>query len=605
MSTDIIEAFLDGIVYFEVADNTTASVTWVDLTDSMSYANATRGGRPQPPGTSQTEIGILSAGFVDLAATVNVGYWARIRISTNTIWAGYVQNVDTVTRFDTNATGGKYVLTNVTCADWVGVAAGVIIDGNATSTAGISDTATNLLDALNNSYAAGFDVLEYNFGANKTLSFTDESDTFAGHLDTMANSIYDAAGGEPMRWHSTKQSPTTNHTPTNALKAVYKATAATSTGLTFTDVAGGTNLHYSDLTVSSSTREVVNSIDLVNRARLVGSSNPKLRVIENHTETIKDTASIAINGERRAQLDTRFNLEPTPTLGVLPDQNLVWNPNVQESSQYWVVDNSALSGCRRFAPSREATPFNAYEGDYAMRRTVLTATSNVTIMYAHDNEEGIPVTGGLQYRFVGRGARYTSLTDLQIRADLIWYDDNSAVISTVSSAQVALTNIRTWYGAGVSGTAPATAVSAKVRLVYTRSGGANLTVGTKVYADGYHVFRVNNLTETMGYFSGDTEDTTGNLYVWLGDPYRSISGRYQNDVYTWGLQVLDYAASPVDGIRSIRWNCQESIGQVKDLEINRTVVITYNGSTDTYWITGIDYELSPSRLMATIHVRKA
>lgn len=179
------------------------------------------------------------------------------------------------------------------------------------------------------------------------------------------------------------------------------------------------------------------------------------------------------------------------------------------------------------------------------------------------------------------------------------------MISTVSSAQVALTTIRTWYGAGVSGTAPANAVTAKVRLVYTRSGGANLTVGAKVYADGYHLYRVANTSESIPYLSGDTEDTATYLYAWLGDPYRSNSGQYLNEVKTLATNVLTYAANGLDGIRSIRWNCQESLGQVQHLEINKTISVTFDGVTATYIIVGLEYELSPSRLMADIYLRKA
>lgn len=410
MSTDITEAFLSGVVYLEVADNTTATVTWVDVSPTLSYASASRGGRAQPPGESQTETGILSASFVDLPTTVSTGYWVRLRVSTNTVWAGYVQNVDTVTKFDGNYAGGKYVITNLICADWVGVASSAIIEGNATTTTGLYDTVGNLIGALNDSYATGYDLISTNLGLGGMVSFVEDADTISGHLDEIGESVYTnyaPYGVQPMRWNSTKAVPTTNHPPAGALLASWFPTGSQSTGLAFTDVAGGTDLHYTDLAVAQSTREMVNSVDVTNRFRVVGSSNPKLRVVEAHTESAKDATSVAANGERRATVKARRSCTPE-VHGVIDNTNLVWNPNVQESSQYWVVDNSALSGCRRFAPTREATPFNAFEGDYAMRRTVLTATANVTIMYAHDNEEGIPVTAGHIYRFVGRGARYSS-----------------------------------------------------------------------------------------------------------------------------------------------------------------------------------------------------
>lgn len=601
----ITESELYGLVFVEVADNTANVTSWVDITEWLTSGGAERGGIKSIPGQSSTDVGSMSVTFKDLASTVNVGYWIRFRVGSGVVWSGYVSDITRRIEFSKLFSNGSATFTTVSAADWVGVASGTVVDGSIQASA-LYSTGTTFIGKLNDAISASYDLISSSAAAG-ALSFgnTDYVGSVSEHLDLLSNSGYNPAvpGTAPFRWNATPTSPTTSTPPPGGIYA--NAGSFTSTGLTFTDVPGGSSLHYTDLELGQSSQDVTNFVEVKNHSMTVYSGNPVLRTYEDYTYTAQRSSSIAINGQRSATVDTRAPMVyATHGTASLPDINLVWNPNVQVSSDYWVVDNSALSGCRRASTALEATPFAAFEGDYAMRRTVLTATSNVTIMYAHDNEEGIPVVPGYQYRFIGRGLRYSSLTDLQIRADVIFYDDNSAVISTISSGQVALTSIRTWYAAAVSGTAPSTAVTAKIRLVYTRSGGANLTVGAKVFADGYQFFRVANLTETMTYLSGDTLDTYDYVYAWLGDEYRSESARFMNPVSLIASEILYANEASEMEISSLRWNAQEALASTSSLEINKTIQIVFDGVTATYLILGISFEISRERLMVNINVKK-
>jgi len=596
---------LYGDVTIEVADNTAVTPTWVNVSADLLNVTATRGGERTIAGEAETQVGQLSAMFNDLTTMPLVGWWVRVRIQGSNIWAGFVNDVNTVTVFDDNTPGLSYEVTTLSCSDWVALTANVTKEGSVTypmtSVYGINMTAAEAFDGFNNAISTAYDLIAYD--PDYTIHEVGETDvvaTVAEHIDLVNSSIFTDGG----RWYSTTLAPTTNHAPAGGIQAALYETAG-SVPL-FTDQASG--LRYTDIVVENSARNVSNIITLDNRSMIRASNNPKLRVFADEPWTVSNATSVALYGERRADVPTRvqsvFNLH-----NLKRDINLCWNPNAEYDTNGYLVDSSASTNIRRFKPSDEATPFDAYDGDYALRRTFLVAGPNTNIMYNGDGGEGIKVTAGYGYKFLVRGARYTTATDAQIRADIIWYDDNGAVISTITGTPVTMTNIRTWYAASHSGTAPATAVTAKIRATFLRSGGTNFAIGAKLYADAFTFQEVTSLTDTITYFSGDTEDTTGFLYSWFGQPGWSESGRFVNYLqYVGELRTDTYSDTTRQAVE-VRWNAADDFTAAAALDLYQQVRVrnanVAAGVEQLFLIVGMQWEITTETIMCTIKLKEA
>jgi hypothetical protein len=597
---------LYGDVTIEVADNTDVTPTWVNLSADLLNATANRGGDAAIAGESETQVGQMTAMFNNLSTVPLVGWWVRVRIQGSNIWAGFVNDVATVTVFDENEPGRSYEVTTLSCSDWVALTANVTKEGSLvypmTSVYGINMTAAAAIDGMNDAISTGFDLIAYDSGfSSNSVAQTDMTATVAEHLDAVCASFPD---GGRRYWYSAKTSATTNHAPAGGIQAVAE-TGSNPSPLTFTD--GATGLHYTDIVVESTAKNVSNIITTDNRSMIRASNNPKLRVFADEVWTASDATSVGLYGERRAAVQTRVPLTFN-THNVKRDINLCWNPNFEYDTNGYLVDSGSVTTIRRFKPSLEATPFDAYDGEYGLRRTFLTAAATTSIMYNHDGAEGIPVIAGYGYKFLVRGARYTTATDAQLRADIIWYDDNGAVISTITGTPVTMTNIRTWYAASHSGTAPATAVTAKLRVTFLRSGGTNFAIGAKLYADAFCFFEVTSLTDTMTYFSGDTEDTAGFLYSWFGQPGWSESARFVNDLPFVLDSLIDRFADTTRKATELRWNASEDFTAAASLDlfqqhdvVNSSVA---GGLAQAAVIVGIQWEINPETIMCTLRLRE-
>jgi hypothetical protein len=592
---------LYGDVTVEVADNTAGTVTWVDVSNELLNVTASRGGDAAAVGESDASVGMLTAMFHDFSTTVNVGFWIRVRVTGNTIWAGSVTDRNSVTVFDDNTPGLTYEVTTLTAADWVQVVGNVTANGSVvypmTGLYNVTMSVGAAVDSLNNAVSTGYDIISYNTDFNAlTIGQTDLSGTVAEHLDVICNSD----STDEFNWRPTLLSPTTSHAPAGAI--YFDTAVGDLTSIVFTDDVTG--LHYTDLTVQELSSDVLNVLTVNNRAMIRASNNPKLRVFTDESATAVDAGSIGIYGEHSAEFDARIPMEFNYH-NLKRDINLCWNPNAEYGTEGYLVDSSATTNIRRFKPSSEATPFDAYDGDYALRRTFLAAGPNTNIMYNHDGGEGIPVIAGYGYKFLVRGARYTTATDAQVRAEISWYDDNGALISTIIGTPVTLTNIRQWYAASHSGTAPATAVTAKIRATFLRSGGTNFAIGAKLYADAFTFQEVTSLTDTITYFSGDTEDTTGFIHSWFGQEGRSESGRFIN--YVQNKADITVGGDTAPRVRELRWNATEDFTAAAQLDLLHLVTVrnanVNGGAPASCLITGIDWEITPDSIMCTLKLR--
>jgi hypothetical protein len=185
---------------------------------------------------------------------------------------------------------------------------------------------------------------------------------------------------------------------------------------------------------------------------------------------------------------------------------------------------------------------------------------------------------------------------LQVR----WYDDSETLISTSTTGGSSITNANTWYVVAGPATAPANAVRATIEMFFFRNGGGNISVGDRLWTDGWYFSRTN----LNSVFNGDTPNTSSFIYGWTGGVGSSPSYRADNDVDNLAQAVLaKYSTTSMRATR-IRWNAQEQLSAIPALTVGKSISLVYKGTTTTYRIVGIDGSVDPSRYMIDYYLIK-
>lgn len=623
MGLPIIENPLYGDIQVETSPWSTP-FTWTDHTQyvvgSVAYSE---GGRKSAPGSSETDVGTLNVTLKDAATIPAVGALIRLKLVSTSDYAftGYVQDVSQRVVFDRSVSlTTPITLTTLYCVDWVAYVAQfqAIGAGGANPTTGADETDSEYtwdyrIAALNKIIDSGFTTKliyakpgagsgTYNIGDN------DLDGTFAQQLDLLSAST-------GMRWRGAHRLPTNKTTGRTSLIEYFDRDGFQSSGYTFTDVAGSAgNLHYTEIDFENSTTNVANSIVANNRVRFhvpdvevtkIGGFNEENFVIVNSTNVIgvgvdstqiaTDSTSITTYGQRQSVIETNAALPPAQSGAV----NFITNP----SAEY---DDNGYSGgsntkVRRRRPADESTPFAAYNGQWAMRSRQTTAGANGTIFFSGGEADGIPVIAGTNYYFSARVARGTpSATNAQGKLRIIWYDNSEAVISTVDGGPTTLTTADTWYQLGNTlFVAPANAVRATVAVVFQRSSGANISVGDHYWADGFFLSKYSTT-----YFDGDTPWDASFGYIWTGGVGASPSYVVHNRIDNIASDWLALYSTTSNRVSRIRWNAQEDLSAVTELMVGNTVDVTFDGTTNTYVIVGIDGNIEPERYMIDYYLAK-
>jgi hypothetical protein len=386
-----------------------------------------------------------------------------------------------------------------------------------------------------------------------------------------------------------------------------------SSGKTFTDVAGSAGqLHYTEIDFENSTANVANNIVLNNRSRFyveaaevtkIGGFNEENFVVVNNanvtgigrdvTQEAIDSTSVTTYGVRRAELET--NISYWWASGVF---NLVVNPSVEYSDDgYSGIANAKV---RRREPLKDANPFSAYKGLWAMRARQSTAAASTRISFSGGEADGIPVVAGTTYYIKGYAARGTvSRTDMISSMTIEWFNDDETSISTSTTSNTTLTTANTWYLVSGSATAPANAVRATIRMSYARSGGGNISVGDRLWADAFSLSR-----STASYFDGDFPTSTTYLYGWTGGVGTSPSYRVSNAVDDLAQDILTKYSTTSMRVTRIRWNAQEQLSAIPALSVGKSISLIYKNTTTTYRIVGIDASIDPERYMIDYYLVK-
>lgn len=620
MTLPIIEEPLYGQIKIETSpwvDPFTFTDRTVDLVGGITYSE---GGRLTTPGESEIEVGRLTATFKNLATIPSIGSVVRISFDTFPGYAftGYVQDVGQTIVFDQSVSFNTPItLTTIYCNDWVGYVSqfqAIGAGGNATPGGGLLDNSGyyyfERIQALNQIHdpTNNTKIIETLHEVNANLfGDTDLVGSLTEHLDLVSRT-------EPtFYWYGAHNLPTNITTGRDSLIYANILSQIPSSGKTFTDVAGSAGqLHYTEIDFENSTANVANNIVLNNRSRFyvepeevtrIGGFNEENYLIVNNTNVVgigrdvtqetTDATSVTTYGVRRAEIDTNITYWYSTALF-----NLIVNPSVEYSDDGYSA--GANGRARRRVPANDANPFAAYVGDWAMRIRQSTANTQAQISYSGGESDGIPVIAGTTYYAKVYAARGTvSRTDMRAQVAIRWLDDNETLLSTTTGSNVTLTTANTWYLLTASAAAPAGAVRATINVIYTRSGGGNVSVGDRLWLDA---LMFANTTTT--YLDGDTAGTSTYLYGWTGGVGASPSYRVDNYVDNLATAILAKYSTTSMRVTRIRWNAQEDLTATPDLTVGKSISLVYNNTTTTYRIVGIDGNIDPERYMIDYYLRK-
>ena len=623
MALPIIEDPLYGLIKVELAQ-WVMPLKWDDhtnlLVSGMSYSV---GGRMGTPGSPTNEVGTFTATFKNIPDIPTVGSMVRVSIvgTAGYAFVGYVQDVQQRIVFDDSISYTTPVtLTTILVNDWVGYlsqfqAVGV---GGADVTTGVYETDsnyqwTNRVAALNktidSSFATKMILATGSGGAGQFLGDTDFVGTIGQHLDLIAPS-------SNIVWFSKPVIPTNITTGRTSLVEASTIAGLSSSGKTFTDVAGTAGqLHYTEIDFENSTANVANSIVLQNRARFnvanaevtqIGGFNEENFLIVNNENVIGvasdrewnevDSTSITTYGTRQTTIQTNIAMAASTANSF----NMVTNPSAEYSDDGYTGDSN--NRARRRKPSEDGTPFSAYSGSWAMRARQRVANNASTITFSGGESDGIPVIAGTTYYLTGWAARgATSRTDARFQVQVNWYDENETLISTITSGStVTLTTTNTWYSNTVNGAAPAGASRATVTVRFTRPGALQHQIGDILWADALLLTKSNTAT----YFDGDTPWTSSHGYIWTGGLGTSPSYQVANLIDNVALNLLSQYSTTSMRVTRIRWNAQEDLSAVVALGVGKTISLVYDGTTTTYRIVGIDANIDPERYMLDYYLAK-
>jgi len=398
MAFPIVEQPIYGQMTLETAAWSTP-FSWVDRTaDIVNGIAYSEGGRVGWPGQSTVDVGTLNATFKNLTTAPLVGDLVRLRRTGTTEYAftGYVQDVSQRIVFDQSVSyTTPIVLTTINCLDWVGYVSQFQLEGigGASVTSGTLVTSSvyewegrisAIHKAIDNAWATKIIGYTYTAG-NVSLGDTDMVGTISDHLDLIART-------DTVYWYGNHILPTNKTTGRTSLVWLRDFSTAPSSGKTFTDVAGTSGqLHYVEIDLESSSANVANTIVANNRARIdvndanvtrIGGYNKENFMVINGLNMVgipfdatwieSDSASISTYGNRQSTIETNAGFQDTY-------YNYISNPSAEYTADGY--PSGTNTRVRRRKPSEEATPFNAYNGDWAIRLRRQTANATASSLW--------------------------------------------------------------------------------------------------------------------------------------------------------------------------------------------------------------------------------
>jgi hypothetical protein len=433
--------------------------------------------------------------------------------------------------------------------------------------------------------------------------------TFSDHLDL-------AARTQNLYWYANNVLPTDKTSGRTGLVTIRPLSTAPSSGKTFTDAVGTSGqLHYTEIDFESSSQNVANTI-IVNNFSVItdttdpevtkrgGGNKPNYNVV-NGVEVVSvpytstwaqaDATSIGTYGNRASQIDTNL-------AGIVQDLNLIGNPSLEYSDEGYTTAQQKIA---RRKPADNSTPFAPYHGEWAVRFRIASTASTPEIRYTGSEADGVPVVAGVAYQFQAAGARGApNRANVRGRAFIRWLDDAGSTISTAFSAQTTFGSTPyVWQVMSLTSTAPATAERATLGIEYNRADGSNFSAGDQFWGDGF-LMRKSASGTAVTYFDGDNAPDTSFEYLWTGELGLSPTFKVTNNLDNAASTYLTRYANTSNRVTRIRWNAQEDLTAVAALTVGDTTDITFDGTTTTHRIVGIDGNISTTRYMIDYYLEK-
>lgn len=532
-----------------------ATASWTNHIATVRDIRLTRGGIEPFIGINNVEPGAGTITLVDNTATINPGYWIRIKYSSSIIWAGYIQDVN---RTYSNVNGVMYEYKTLTVLDWVAWVAQFTVSGLAPVSKYFSrnQDLNAILPGTPISPATGTITAPYQY-LDSLYSLRNMNEV----LDLMANST---AGGF---WRSQLVAPT----GTGYLDLVLNGVSITADDVALTDgTHTGTpnNLtYYTDIEVGTKTSQVVNNVEISNTFGVNGTDATV-------TYVKSDSTSVNLYGSRYASTEANARI----TVSAL---NLFENPSFEEpgkeatdASFYYSIEQPALDSAGVWA---------AYNGSYASRSYCNVAALTV----ANPVDERVPVTAGTTYYGFAYGAN-SGTASSRGRFFMQWVNEANAVISTTYGAYVNFTNNRQWYKCTLSQAAPVGAVYCRIGIQHSRSTATNFPVGSKSWTDAMYFGTANETT----YWDGNTADTSATLYAWTGEPNMSTSFRATNVLDTLASQFLTDNATAKYSPYRVTVNAQANLTAVQLFNLYESVYVWFKNNRWTSVVTGISHQIT-------------
>lgn len=561
-----------------------ATASWTNHMAKVSNILLTRGGVEQYVGVNQVEAGSGTITLIDLSATIDPGYWIRVRYSSTNIWSGFVQDVNTTYSFINNE---KFAVTTLVVLDWVAWISQYSFNSYAQAT-----TVTARRTDLNTLIDPTTVSLPIATAPNPTLTYAlseiDQEMNVSAVLDLTANSISNGF------WRGTRNNPTGYIGSAGFANVVELQNTNPTINAAFTDgthTGSPTNLtYYNDIQMVTQTSSVANSIVVNDSFRPVVSTSgilvyrPWESGMTETTYKASDATSIATYGARLASVDT--SIVGTQIM------NLMEQPSFEGSKTAWSSTNWSASIEQPVNDSSGS--WAAKDGTSALR--ILNLTGSGTFALATDDQRidltntYIPPYDASKNLYVVAYGAHSNSSSVRGRAFVTWYNESGGVVSTTYGSYVTFTTARTWYKTSLSTAGiPVGAVSARVGVYIDRSTGAAFASGAKLWSDMVFFGWANSLPEP---FSGDTPDTATYLYDWFGGGGSSRSYRMDNALATIATNVLNANKTPKYTPVILRMNAQANLTVANLLDTYSTIYVWQGAHRWTSVITGMSHNIT-------------
>jgi hypothetical protein len=569
-------------------------------------------GGPQP--ASATIVfyyrpGVSVPASIAVNATVFVTN-AYVGFSTGNVFYGRIRDFNiTATLDEQSNTYGKTVTLYAT---------NVVSDLNAIAVRGISTSATTknetweqrLTNTLQPYFPAGTGSFPSTGSEAHVYRLVDNN--VDGTLVDQVNLACDSVG-------ATWQPLTINDTTTFYAKGVYPRT-----GICFSDEANYWNVGnrpansvstfgsvlnvlYSDIDVSRDTRELVNRINLTNvmpRNVILSAATPGVLLYKDPV-TIRPQDQAVIEPTYQGQNATSITTYGVRTQNI---QTNVYPYRTSDTESFYLRFNGYSDPGTEYRTEPSITCTNANirfsnvtpETGTWCYDVVTTASGSSYVLIVGDTGgyplKTLPTSNAncwtLSWRTAQANARFTR--------GIQYLDSNGNVLST-QSGTLNTPTLNTWTSQGGVimdyTTIPAGTVAWRPIFTVTHSSG-NFAVGTTIAK--LDNFQLNPDMQSVGSsFTGDTADTSGNLYGWESLPGISWSYQQRNVLDNIATDVLTYWKDNTLKPRSITWNARLDYYSTVLLQPLARVDIRFQGTNYVSFINSYTMDIDTENCIIT------